>query len=104
MPEHTPITGILFDDCCARAASGHAAAAPPRSVMNCRRLISSPPGYTLPRSRIDQGGGNRCSGIGGNHNADHRKRTGIVAVDEVHFHRKASPADEMLAGAMKVEL
>jgi hypothetical protein len=28
-------------DCCARAASGHAAA-PPRSVMNLRRLIASP--------------------------------------------------------------
>ena len=25
--------------CCARAASGHAAAAPPRSVMNSRRLV-----------------------------------------------------------------
>src|SRR5215211_5484594 len=40
-----PITGIA--DCCARAVSGHAAA-PPRSVMNSRRLmlimgISSPP-------------------------------------------------------------
>ena len=30
-----PITGIA--DCCARAASGHAAAAPPSSVMNSRR-------------------------------------------------------------------
>src|SRR5215831_4422319 len=29
--------------CCARAASGHAAA-PPRSVMNSRRLIASPQG------------------------------------------------------------
>src|SRR5262249_12413043 len=28
--------------CCARAASGHAAAAPPRSVMNARRFIRSP--------------------------------------------------------------
>ena len=28
--------------CCARAASGHAAAAPPSSVMNSRRLIQSP--------------------------------------------------------------
>src|SRR5437870_4540640 len=28
--------------CCARAASGHAAAAPPRSVMNSRRFIRSP--------------------------------------------------------------
>src|SRR5215469_9103118 len=27
---------------CARAASGHAAAAPPTSVMNSRRLIRSP--------------------------------------------------------------
>jgi Resolvase, N terminal domain len=34
-----PITGIL--DCCARAASGHAVAAPPSSVMNARRLTSS---------------------------------------------------------------
>jgi len=42
--------------CCARAASGHATAAPPRSVMNSRRLIASPEaediaasGKTLPR-------------------------------------------------------
>ena len=32
-----PITGIA--GCCARAASGHAAAAPPRSVMNSRRFM-----------------------------------------------------------------
>ncbi len=35
-----PITGIA--GCCARAASGHATAAPPRSVMNSRRFIRSP--------------------------------------------------------------
>src|SRR6266567_8735574 len=36
-----PTTGIA--GCCARAASGHpAAAAPPRSVMNSRRFIRSP--------------------------------------------------------------
>jgi hypothetical protein len=35
-----PITGIA--DCCARAASGHAAAKPPESVKNSRRLIQSP--------------------------------------------------------------
>jgi hypothetical protein len=29
-----------FADCCARAVSGHPAAAPPRSEMNSRRLIS----------------------------------------------------------------
>ena len=32
-----PITGIA--GCCARAASGHAAAAPPSSAMNSRRLM-----------------------------------------------------------------
>jgi hypothetical protein len=31
-----PITGIA--GCCARAASGHTTAAPPRSVMNSRRF------------------------------------------------------------------
>src|SRR5215467_3591193 len=34
-----PITGIAA--CCARAASGHAAAAPPTSVMNSRRFTAS---------------------------------------------------------------
>ena len=33
-----PITGIA--GCCARAASGHAAAAPPSSVMNSRRFTA----------------------------------------------------------------
>jgi hypothetical protein len=32
-----PITGIA--DCCARTVSGHATAAPPRTVMNSRRRI-----------------------------------------------------------------
>src|SRR5262245_26021530 len=35
-----PTTGIAV--CCARAATGHAAAAPPNSVMNSRRFIRSP--------------------------------------------------------------
>jgi hypothetical protein len=38
MPLSKPITGS--DGCCERAASGHAAA-PPRSVMNSRRFMSS---------------------------------------------------------------
>jgi len=33
-----PIRGI-FETSCARAAIGHAAAAPPSSVMNSRRLM-----------------------------------------------------------------
>src|SRR5947208_2901174 len=42
-----PTRGI-FANCCARAASGHAAAAPPSSVMNSRRFMSdmgAPPPY-----------------------------------------------------------
>src|SRR2546422_4154247 len=35
-----PITGVA--GCCARAASGHAATAPPRGAMNARRLTRSP--------------------------------------------------------------
>ena len=37
-----PTTGIA--GCCARAASGHAAA-PPSSVMNSRRLMGLPPSF-----------------------------------------------------------
>jgi hypothetical protein len=33
---------LIRSDCCARAASGHATAAPPSRVMNARRLIQSP--------------------------------------------------------------
>src|SRR3954471_4572642 len=36
----TPTTGMA--GCCARAASGHVTAAPPRSVMSSRRLTRSP--------------------------------------------------------------
>src|SRR5262249_3972471 len=38
--------------CCARAASGHAAAAPPTSVMNSRRLIVAPRGQNHARHRL----------------------------------------------------
>src|SRR5262245_43273148 len=36
-----PKNPIVFAGCCARAASGHAAAAPPTRVMNSRRLMGS---------------------------------------------------------------
>jgi hypothetical protein len=36
-----PIRGTFDAGCCARAASGHATAAPPRSVMNSRRFMSN---------------------------------------------------------------
>ncbi len=47
-----PITGIA--GCCARAAHGHVAAAPPRSVMNSRRFIMriSPPACSLNTSSL----------------------------------------------------
>ena len=58
-----PITGIA--GCCARAAIGHAAAAPPRSVMNSRRFNGSQCIWSLPatgriagyRTRRDQSAG-----------------------------------------------
>jgi len=40
MIRRPPITGTA--GCCVRAASGHVAAAPPKSVMNLRRLMPHP--------------------------------------------------------------
>jgi len=40
----TTIVGTL-PGCCARVASGHAAAVPPINEMNSRRLIASPEAY-----------------------------------------------------------
>src|SRR5262249_54293669 len=45
-----PTTGIAA--CCARAASGDAATAPPRSVMNSRRLIGRPQGQNHAPHRL----------------------------------------------------
>jgi hypothetical protein len=42
-----PITGMA--DCCARTANGHAVA-PPRKVMNSRRLMAAPRLRTSHRS------------------------------------------------------
>ena len=38
-PLRNPITGIV---CCARAASGHAVTAPPRTPRKSRRFMSGP--------------------------------------------------------------
>ena len=43
------MTGIV--GCCARAASGHATAAPPRSVMKSRRLLINGASANLLRSK-----------------------------------------------------
>src|SRR5215813_6138206 len=37
---------FIFAGCCARAASGHIVAAPPKSVMNSRRCMYPPEGRT----------------------------------------------------------
>ena len=50
-PCRNPITGIA--GCCARAASGHAAAAPPSSVMNSRRLAAWMPPVGFVRRNQD---------------------------------------------------
>ena len=44
------VTRRIRSFCCARTASGHAAAAPPRKVMNSRRLIADPEAQTEHRS------------------------------------------------------
>src|SRR5215467_12584726 len=50
-----PMRGIFDTACCACAASGHAAAAAPRRIMNSRRLMSdiglSRPGVTTSSRR-----------------------------------------------------
>src|SRR5262249_8468287 len=42
VPSQMPASRYIRPGCCARAASGHAATAPPSSMMNWRRLIQSP--------------------------------------------------------------
>ena len=49
--------GLMRSPCCARAATGHIAAAPPSSVMNSRRFIRSPrrrarAASAAPRARV----------------------------------------------------
>src|SRR6266481_7293898 len=53
-----PITGIAA--CCARAASGHAAA-PPRSAMNSRRLMPSMGTFSPVIWPVPQSGGRTLS-------------------------------------------
>src|SRR5262249_52775826 len=48
-PPKYPVVGS-FGGCCARAASGQPAAAPPSSVMNARRLISNMARFPPPAS------------------------------------------------------
>src|SRR5262245_32179370 len=55
-----PIVGS-FPGCCARAASGHVAAAPPRRVMNSRRFTAS--GSPVLDRKIAYGGGLLHRGI-----------------------------------------
>ena len=42
----------IRSDCCARVANGHAAAAPPESVMNSRRLKLDPQFWRIVTAQI----------------------------------------------------
>src|SRR5262249_4140835 len=56
-----PMRGIFDTDCCARAASGHAAA-PPRSAMNERRFTAQvPPVLSTERIAHLDGAGDCCA-------------------------------------------
>jgi putative tryptophan/tyrosine transport system substrate-binding protein len=57
LPAVYPFPSFVTDGGCARAASGHAAAAPPSSVMNSRRFIGYPQGQ---RSRTTIAGSGPC--------------------------------------------
>src|SRR3977135_43996 len=43
---------FIFAGCCARAASGHVAAVPPKSVMNSRRCMHPPEGKLIDASSL----------------------------------------------------
>jgi hypothetical protein len=78
-----PITGIA--GCCARAGSGQAAAAPPSSVMNWRRLMSgmgSPPEPAVPAYRTLR---------------MPRKRPEVLGVD---LNRSESPSKDSTRGGL----
>jgi len=58
----TIATRFIFAGCCARAAIGHVAAVPPKSVMNSRRCMHPPEGKThrrLKPNTLRRGGGEK---------------------------------------------
>jgi hypothetical protein len=62
-PGEYPITGTA--GCCARAASGHAAAAPPSSIVNARRFNASASRPSVRKNSTPQyGGACRAAGLG----------------------------------------
>jgi len=71
--------------CCARAASGHAAAALPRSVMKLRRLMQNCPSRTKPTK------GQRCAS---QQNWTANDRYGSFATET------AEPAQPLISGSV----
>src|SRR6266852_4044728 len=67
----TKATRFIFDGCCARAASGHVAAVPPKSVMKSRRCMYPP----LRENLIDASSLTLCDGAAGGKGQpiDHRR-------------------------------
>src|SRR5262249_21925458 len=77
-----PTTGVT--GCCARATSGHAAAAPPSSVMNWRRLSSSmgsSPEPAVPAYRRLRMSRKHPHVLGGDLNCSESARAGDLAAD-----------------------
>ena len=58
----TPMRRIRSGCCCACVASGQVAAAPPKSVMNSRRLIASPEAQDTASYRLKPALGKAASG------------------------------------------
>src|SRR5215475_10653287 len=85
-----------FPVCCARTATGHAAAAPPMNEMNSRRLIASPEartghrtGSTYPLEGVT--GGHQMSALG-------HKRTYAVHQPMSALHPIATAKADMRKG------
>jgi ABC transporter substrate binding protein len=95
--------------CCARAASGHAAAAPPKSVMKSRRFIRSPrrlPLFVANRLRINvMALGGRLPTMHGFR--EHVEAGGLMSYGANFpdlFRRAADFVDKILRGAKPADL
>src|SRR6267154_4260732 len=88
---------FIFAGCCARAASGHVAAVPPKSVMKSRRRMYPPEGRPLRRLKpnmLRRGGGEK--GSQSTLDAATQCPFGVWAVQRRRFPVGASPTRQPL--------
>src|SRR5262245_55153764 len=98
--DSTPISGRTGADCCARAARGHAAA-PPSSVMNWRRLVSSmvsSPEPAVPAYRRLSMLRKRPQVLGEDMNRSESRRRAALKVPPPDRGRHCRPRQELAAG------